>query len=62
MIDWVWKVCDKVEKGEGWIEEWNKGVIIPIVKKGEGAKVEDYREVTLTATLYKMYAAVFYIE
>lgn len=48
MIDWVWKVCDKVEKGEGWIEKWNKGVIIPIVKKGEGAKgegakVKDYR-------------------
>lgn len=31
---------------------------MPIVKKGEREKVDDYREVTLMLTLYKMYASV----
>lgn len=31
-----------------------RGVIVPILKKGEEAK-EDYRDVTLMSTLYKMY-------
>ena len=31
---------------------------MPIVKKGEGEKVEDYRGVTLMQTAYKIYAAV----
>lgn len=33
-------------------------MIIPIVKKGEGERVEDYRGVTLMSTLYKIYVAV----
>jgi len=55
---WVWKICDKIWKGEGWIEEWNEGVIVPIVKKGEGKRVEEYRGVSLTTSLYKVYASV----
>lgn len=31
---------------------------MPIIKKKEGEKVMDYREVTLMATLYKVYATV----
>lgn len=45
-------------KGEGWPKEWNEGTIVPIVKKGEGVKVEEYRGVTLTQTAYKVYVAV----
>lgn len=33
-------------------------MIVPVVKKGEGKKVEEYRRVTLTPSLYKVYAAV----
>lgn len=43
MVDWEWKIYDNVWRGEGWIEEWNEGVIVPVVKKGEGVKVEEYR-------------------
>lgn len=32
--------------------------MVPIVKKGEGKKVEDYRGITLTQTAYKIYTAV----
>ncbi|XP_032685325.1 uncharacterized protein LOC116850785 [Odontomachus brunneus] len=53
MERWVWMICDRIWKGEGWIEEWNKGIIVPIMKKGEGINVEEYRGVLLTTALYK---------
>ena len=31
---------------------------VPVVKKGEEMRVDDYREVTLKPTLYKVYASV----
>lgn len=55
---WVWKTCSRVWKGEGWPETWKEGWIIPIVKSGEGKKVEEYRGVTLMPTMYKIYAKV----
>lgn len=45
-------------KGEGWPEGWKEGLIVPIVKKGERDRVEEYRGVTITSTLYKVYAKV----
>lgn len=33
-------------------------MIVPIVKKGERDRVEEYRRVTITSTLYKVYAKV----
>lgn len=32
--------------------------MVPIVKKGEDKKVDDYRGITLTQTAYKIYATV----
>lgn len=29
--------------GTDWIEEWNDGIIAPIMKKREGERVEDYK-------------------
>jgi len=54
----VRKFCNKVWKGGGWPESWKEGMIVPIVKKGEGERVENYRGVTLLSTLYKVYVAV----
>lgn len=58
MERWAWEVCKSVWKGEGWPVEWKEGVIIPILKKGKGEAVEEYRGVTLMPSLYKVYAAV----
>lgn len=58
MEEWLWKFCNRVWKGEGWPEAWKEGLIVPILKKGEGERVEDYRGVTLMATAYKMYAMI----
>ncbi|XP_043464490.1 uncharacterized protein LOC122499949 [Leptopilina heterotoma] len=54
----MWKIANLVWEGEGWPEEWKTGLIVPIVKKGEGGKVEDYRGVTLMPVGYKVYAEV----
>jgi len=34
-------------------------MVIPIVKKGEGKRVEDYKEVTIMSTLYKVYKKLY---
>ncbi|KMQ87077.1 thap domain-containing protein, partial [Lasius niger] len=46
------------DEREGWPEEWKEGVIIPIVKKGRGDEIKEYRGVTLMPSLYKIYTAV----
>lgn len=51
---WVWRFCNRIWKREGWKE----GLIVPIVKKSEGDRVEEYKGVTITSTLYKVYAKV----
>ncbi|KAL6417577.1 hypothetical protein ACFW04_012648 [Cataglyphis niger] len=56
--EWIWKICNRLLKGEGWIDKWNEGMIVPILKKEEGERVKEYRGVSLTSTLYKVYASV----
>jgi len=48
----------KIWKGEGFPEEWRKGVITPIHKKGNISDVRNYRGITLLCTAYKIYAAI----
>jgi len=54
---WVWEICGRIWRGEEWPEQWKEGeiYIIPLVKKGEGQKVKDYRGITLMPSLYKIY-------
>ncbi|XP_043280376.1 uncharacterized protein [Venturia canescens] len=54
----AWEICRRVWRGEGWPKEWEEGIIVPIVKKGEGKRVEEYRGVTVMLSLYKIYATV----
>ena len=45
----MWKVKE-------WPEDWKRGIIFPIYKKGEKAKASNNRGVTLMCTAYKIYA------
>ncbi|XP_051161831.1 uncharacterized protein LOC127281899 [Leptopilina boulardi] len=54
----MWKIINLVWNGEGWPETWKTGLVAPILKKGEGKRVEDYRGVTLMPVGYKVYAEV----
>ncbi|KAL6423125.1 hypothetical protein ACFW04_010551 [Cataglyphis niger] len=56
--EWMWRICNRIWKEEGRIDEWNEGVIVPILKKEEWDRVEEYKRVSLTPTLYKVYASV----
>jgi len=53
--DRIRQFCNRVWRGEGWPEMWKEGIIIPLVKKEEKEKVEDYRGVTLMTSAYKIY-------
>ena len=57
-VEVAWEICRRVWEGEGWPQGWKEGIIAPLVKKGGGTSVQDYRGVTLMPTLYKVYAAV----
>lgn len=54
----LWSFYNRVWKGEGWPEEWKERKIIPIIKKREGDRVEDYRGITIMTSQYKIYAAI----
>lgn len=55
---WLWSFYNRVWKGEGWKEESKEGKIVPIIKKGEGNRMEDYRGITIMTSAYKVYAAI----
>ena len=58
MEEWVEEICRKVWRGEGWTEGWKEGIIVPIVKKGQSVRVEEYRGVTLMPTMCKIYVGI----
>lgn len=51
-------MCNKIWREKEWMEEWNKGMIVPIRKKGEGDRVQYYRRVTLMPSFYKVYGMI----
>jgi len=58
IVRWIWEICKRVWRGEGWPEQWKEGEIIPIIKKGEGREVKDYRGITIMSSMYKIYTAI----
>lgn len=56
--DWARNFVNRLWKGDGWPERWKEGVIIPIVKKGVGRKVEECMRITVTPSLYKVYVSI----
>lgn len=51
-----WKLINRIWKGEGIPEDWNKGIINPM--RGEKNLLKNYRRITLMDTAYKIYASV----
>jgi len=43
---------------EEWPDQWREGGIVPIIKKGDGERVENYRGVTLMPSMYKIYTTI----
>ena len=57
-LEMAWEICGRVWRGKEWFKGWKKGLIVPIVEKGEGRTVEEYRGVTLMPALYKIYTTI----
>lgn len=49
---------NRVWRGEGWLRLWDEGIIIALLKREEGRRVEEYRGVIITPTRYKVYTSV----
>ena len=59
--NWIWGVCNEVWRGESWPRSWEEGLIVPFKKKGDGKVMEEFRGVTITDSLYKIYKrSLFY--
>lgn len=56
--EWILDLCRRVWRGEGWPKNWREGVIVPIVKKGMGEKVEEYRGITIAQSAYRVYTTI----
>ncbi|CAD6219941.1 GSCOCG00011532001-RA-CDS, partial [Cotesia congregata] len=54
----LWSICQKVWRREGWPNEWNDGIVVPIKKKRLGKEASDYRSITITQTAYKVYVGI----
>lgn len=54
----MWVLTNRVWKGEGWPEDWRTGIIVPLVKKGEGKMVDVYRGIILMPVGYRVYAEI----
>lgn len=54
----LWEMLRKIWNGEEIPEDWRKGVICPIYKRGDKGAVKSYRGVTLIDTAYKIYAGI----
>lgn len=52
------EVLKRVWRGKGFVEEWREGLIVPLHKKGDVGRVENYRGVILLNTAYKIYAGI----
>lgn len=38
----VEEACNTIWNGAGWPKAWKTGIIVPLKKKGDGKKTEDY--------------------
>lgn len=57
-IESLTEAVNKIWMGEGFPENWKKGIIIPIHKKGDKHMAQNYRGITLLNTAYKIYATL----
>jgi len=39
--EYVREICNRIWRGEDWIDEWCEGIVVPIRKQGKEEKVED---------------------
>lgn len=54
----LFKLLNKIWKERGIAEDWTKGIINPLYKKGDKKETKNYKGITLVDTAYKIYASI----
>ena len=54
----MFRICQKIWKDEHLPTTWNEAVIIPLHKKGDKTKCENYRGISLLNSAYKVFAKI----
>ena len=54
----MFRICQKIWKDEHLPTTWNEAVIIPLHKKGDKTKSENYRGISLLNSAYKVFAKI----
>jgi len=54
----MFRLCQKIWKDEHLPTTWNQAVIIPLHKKGDKTKCENYRGISLLYSAYKVFAKI----
>jgi hypothetical protein len=57
---WIHEIMTEVRNSEVSPEEWNKGIIVPIHKKGSQLHCENFRGITLLNIRYKIFSNILY--
>jgi hypothetical protein len=52
------KLFNNIYKNEQIPNEWKRSIIVPIYKKGDKRKPENYRGITLLNTCYKIFSKI----
>ena len=58
MANWIHKICQAILNGADIPNDWKETTIIPIYKKGDATKCENYRPIGLLPHAYKVLAKI----
>ena len=58
IVNWLHKLYQSILNGEEMPEDWREAVIIPIYKKGDVTKCENYRPISLLPHAYKILSKI----
>ena len=58
IVNWLHKLYQSILNGEEMPEDWREAVIIPIYKKGDVTKCENYRPIGLLPHAYKILSKI----
>ena len=59
VVDWIWRLCNMAFESSAMPKDWRPAVKVPLYKgKGEKTKCRNYRGITLSIMVGKMYAVV----
>ena len=58
MKQWIHNIFQEAWQTENIPEDWKNNIIIPIHKKGETTKCENYRAICLSSIVFKLYTSI----